>query len=655
MHPKLLLAAVPLFAAALWRGAAHSQDVPLSSKPSLAPRVAPAPARDIPAKVKIFPLPPRPSMPPMTTPRGPSQPLKPAKIEVAAQLPPLSSLDDDFAFRGSASRFPMLHDGRFALILGGWPALKALPTPKPQGFGRMPFEEMFARRLRAHIFIRKASARADSSQPWREFPVARMGRRGQILTRGASWNGKRYLMGFVRAWGGGQWRYEGELVVFSGPIGMQGANGIARQKVQIEVAAPLAGSKKWPPPWARSRDEADARTARIIAIEYRSTLNPQWKKVPRKGETGFPLVVPRRGGKWEFRAVFEDAERRGSEVWPLWNGRYFNTDFEFESGQSLRWFSSYSYQKDSGAMEEIASERGFKHQVLKQNGLFELQVQGANALKAQLKIGPDGYAQGDHQYDRRQEVRSEGRLRRGRNGGFRQNLRPADGYSEWNGAIIGIAPQGVAPAPRSFIATIDERAVRVRFRTEDPSIQINGPGPSDDIAVSDRTRRVSAQVYPPRKVSSTVLWAEILDSGDNVVASSSLPILFRPAVAHVVYGAWRLSPQSGASGEVFERPLWVWQGVPSASNSYRSVGEVQTLAIGLQDQTAPHQSVDPKRIWLSSATLKTHPNSLYGAPDEKRVPPGAMQFFRADPALPGTRQMAAFEVVVGASKGKTAS
>ncbi len=643
MNPKLLFATLPLFVAALWRGAAHSQDAPLASNTtaprSLAPRLRPTPARDTAAKVQIAPLPPR----------GSSQAPKPAKIEVAAPLPPLSSLDDDFPFAGSSSRFIMPHDGRFALILKGWPALKPLPTPASRPLGRMPLEDTFARRLRAHIFIKKAYARADSSQPWREFPVARIGRRGQIITRGASWNGKRYLVGFVRAWGGGQWRYDGELRVFPGPFGMRSANGLVRHKVQIEVAAPLAGSKKWPPPWARTRDEADARTARITAIEYRSTLNPQWQKVPRQGEKGFPLVVPRRGGKWQFRAVFGDPTKRGSEVWPLWSGRYFNTDFAFESGQNLRWLSSYSSKTNPDAMEEIASERGFKRQVLKQNGLFELQVQGANTLKAQFKIGPDGYAQGDYEYDRRQELRSAGRWRE-RNDRFHQNLRPADGYSQWNGAIIGIAPQGLAPSPRSFIATIDERAVRVRFRCEDPSIQINGPGPKDDIAVSDRARNVGAQVYAPRKVSSTILWAEVLDSGDNVVARSSLPILFRPMEWHVVYGAWRLSSQSGARGEVFERPVWVWQGTRAGRNGYQSINDVHTVPIRLRDQTAPRQTPNPKRVWLSSATLKTHHNPLFGAPDEKRVPPGTMQFFRADPALPGTRQMAAFEVGVGHSK-----
>ncbi|PQV63422.1 hypothetical protein B1R32_11277 [Abditibacterium utsteinense] len=634
MTSKFLVGAIPLLLAAFWLGVAHSQNTPLTSapvSPARPPLAASAPAltlaaqNEVQAKMEISPPP-----PPGYRPYAAAE-SKETAFEAAPQLPPLSSLD---AGVESIAGWP--YNARFALIIKGMPALRPLPTLSPGQQKREELQSPFERHLTANFSIFDLYARPNSSQPWRVYEGEQPIMDRYIEFRSASWNGKRYLMGFVKQWGGGQRRYEGQLILF--PIHFQKQEPVFDKRIplRIEIAAPIVGAGRWPPPWPRTVAEARDFNTPITRIEYRSSFDSVWSKVPQKGEKGFPLVVPRSNTSgWEFRPVFQDPKARASEISPIWSGRYFNKKFNFSGGSTLNWFSNHS----STTLK-----------VPKRNQLFELQVQGINTVKVEFKLGPEDYVGDAFEYDKIQEENKNLQQESGEYQ-FREDLRPVGSYGGM--ATLGITPEGAVARPRSFMVKVDaenktdNRNVKIRFRSDDKSLQINGPGQKDDIVATDKEGEARARLYPPKKAEDTVLWADILNNEDKVLKSSSLKISFVAAQWQVVLGKWRLSSQSTPISEIFERPAWVWHSLPLGGSGSQSTNETQTVPIHLEDLTAPHQSIDSKRVWLSSAMVRTQANAIYGVPDEKQMPPGVMQFFRADPTSKGTRQMAAFKIVVG--------
>lgn len=494
----------------------------------------------------------------------------------------------------------------------------------------------------------KAYARANSSQKWREFSLPQSWRplkSGNLGVFTASYQDQRYFIADVKAYGGGQWRYEVRLE--SSFQQFPNKRQIPPHLLQIEVSAPIAGSTAWPPPWATRKDEIDARTGKIAAIEYRSTLHPNWQKVPAQGERGFPLVVPRRGGKWEFRVRFQNSKLKGSPIFPMWSGRYFNTTYQFSDGAILRSLGSYESTSDNNEDSTAVEKIGFE-KVLKQGHLFDLQAQATNTFQAQFKIGPDEFSPGDYQYEDQQRLLQ--------NATFSTALQKSGSYS--GGAAYATMILG---STQSFEAKLESgdgvwdrhARLRVRFRAVGgpdlgDSVQINGPGAKDDIVSPDREGRVSATVRAPSKVTSAMLNAEILDDGGKVIRTSQLSLSFAAPQIRVFYGNWRPAPEQGA--DVFGRSIWISRLLPSSNRSFSIIQEKANVPIFLVNLTAPRQKVSARRVWLSGASAKTNADLAYNFPTaeyEAKNPPSAMQYFRADPTLLGTRQMAVFAVRVG--------
>lgn len=255
--------------------------------------------------------------------------------------------------------------------------------------------------------------RRTANSPWQDPPFNTRPPAGdRVLTRSElfNWKDTPWICTHVRSWGGGQWRYvvSSRLNVprYFQPNSSQPfpsnpfESYLELIPLRVETDAPVYGGAQLPPPWPRTRfDVVSSQTPLLQAIEFFDTDSHSWKKVPGRGESGFPLALSQEE-QIGFRVTPLDPKRPWPDspsVYPRWKATRDGIVISEDVGQEQQYIRSWTPPRD----DKIGSAPGFVKEVISPNftswrvrpsksasDLMTISVSAGNTLQTQVRVLP---------------------------------------------------------------------------------------------------------------------------------------------------------------------------------------------------------------------------------------------------------------------------
>ena len=398
--------------------------------------------------------------------------------------------------------------------------------------------------------------------------------------------------------------------------------------------------------------------ALISHIEYRERPSHAWRKVPVPGEKGFPLIVPRRGGTREFRAVLRNAREKSSPYWPLWRIRILSLkklSSQMKSGIVTQWKApshdgNMNFLPFAQGVPEI-EEEGVWETVSRIGTKFHVEAYAKNKVQAQIQIGPDKFEKDDPQYQRQIELSRDWKLlaktleHTSLSWGVNEemakdalSISSSSQFPTYYALESSYYSHGTSPP---YVNFPPGPSAQVRFRAAGDALVFNEKGAEDDVADMRDSDSAKIQFAAPTRPGTVEVFADLISPFGEVIRTDKAKIVFRRPTYAVIVGEWELSPNvalktaHAGGAPVFQRRIRVEGRLPQGKNGWKSASP-SNVPIEIWDLTQGRPA-DSQRSWLSDDRVPT--NSF---PSESHT----TQYFRADPEMNSTRQMSAYVVRV---------